>query len=66
MMVFDLNTCLRYMNGIDFRILKCCILLIFKKNYEEKYLLDLVHVLRFKFVWKMFVCKDQTLHFTIE
>jgi len=33
-------------------------------NYGEKHLLDLVHVLRFKLVWKMLVNKDQTLDFT--
>lgn len=64
MILLDLNTSLRYKNGIDFRIFKHCILLRFF-NYGEKHLLDLVHVLRFKLVWKMLVSKDQTLDFTI-
>lgn len=35
MIVLDLNISLRYKNGIDFRIFKCCILLIFFLIMEE-------------------------------
>lgn len=34
-------------------------------NYEENNLLDPVHVLRLKLVWKMLVSEDQTLDFTM-